>query len=123
MLRGLESYQGIVEPVGLPVCLGGAPIAFVSGKPEHKLVMAPFLIGLIAVVWRMAVGCRLCARRAHEGKTKGVVGRLVRAVLDIAEDGGAEGSTLVSEIDPPMRGNFELTRRCIGALDGANLPV
>ena len=33
---------------------------------------------------------------------------LVGAVLDVGEDGGAEGAALIGEVDPLVGGDFEL---------------
>ena len=49
VLRRLEGDQRIIQPVGLPVSLSFAPIAGMSSQSKHKLVVAPVLIGLIAI--------------------------------------------------------------------------
>src|SRR5665213_1191191 len=85
--------------------------------------MTPVLIGLIAVGSGRTVGGGLDSGRTEEGEADGVVVRLIRTVLVVGEDGYAEGSALVGEIDPAVRAYFELARRCGGTLEGSEVLV
>jgi hypothetical protein len=95
MLLGFEGDQWIVQSVSLPVSLGRAPIARVSGKPKQELVMAPVLVRLVGVIWRAAVGGRRYPRGAHQGQAQRIVVRLIGAILAIGKDSGAKASALI----------------------------
>src|ERR1700758_435202 len=93
-----------------------APIGAVSGNSVNEFMVADILRGLIGV----APGD---AGSADQREADGVVGRLVRSVFAVAENGGAVLAAHVSEIDPLVRGHFEFFRLGGGALEGADVPV
>ena len=92
---GLESDQGIVKPIRLPIRLGLLPAAAVCRQPKYKFMVAPILICLIGVCLRASIGRRLHPRRPQQRQSKGVVVRLVGAVFAVGENGCPEGASLV----------------------------
>ena len=63
------------------------------------------------------------ARRAEKGQADCAVVALVRAVLDVGEDGGAEAIRFIGLVDPVMGGHLKLAVEGDGALDCADFPV
>ena len=60
----LKSNQPLVKAVALPIALRLMPITGMSRQAEHKFVMTPILVRLIAIVTGSAVLTRLNPGRA-----------------------------------------------------------
>src|SRR3954454_9915084 len=100
----------------LPIGLRIPPSGGMAGNAIGEFVMAEILRPLVGISAANAGG-------ANQSQADGVIVRLVRSVLAVGQDGGPELSAHISEIDPLVRGNFELLRFRRGALDGADVPI
>src|SRR5271170_2776755 len=123
MFCRLEGDERIAETICLPIRLRLFPRAGVTRQTKDKFVMAPVLVCLVAVPLRASIGGRLHSGRAYKGQADGMVIWLVGAVLVFGQDSSPEAAALVREIDPTMRGDFELALLRVGPLNGANIPV
>src|SRR5262245_31980852 len=117
MGRALKGDQGLIEPVGLPICLRLAPVSRVSGEPKHNFVAADVLRALIRKA--SALG----PWRANERQTNRLVIRFVRSIFTVCQYGYAECSILVCQIDPLMRSNLKLALGLVWPLNRANIPI
>ena len=83
MFGSFKSDERIVQALRLPVGLALAPVGGVPGDSVDELVMSNILRALVGV-------SAARAGRANQGEPNGVVVRLVRSVLAVGQDGGAE---------------------------------
>src|SRR5881628_3004557 len=96
-----ESNKRLVEAVGLPVGLRLPPVAGVPGDGERNFMATEVLCALIRIATARS-------RRAYQSQTQSSVVRFVRGVLAIGEHRHTIGSISVGEVDPLVRGDFEL---------------
>src|SRR6266567_1728578 len=106
----------LVEAIRLPVGLAPPPVARMPSEAEHDFMTTQILRPLICIAPARS-------RRAHQRQTYGLVVRFIRGVLAIGEHSHAVRSILVGEVDPLVRGNFELPLFFIWSLDRAYVPV
>ena len=85
-------------------------------NPENKFVVSQILRALIRITSARS-------RRTNECQSNGVIIRLVRSVLAIRENCGAEFSGRIGQINPLVRRDFELFRLRGRPLDCADVPV
>src|SRR6267378_2406204 len=116
MFRAFESDQRLIQTVSLPVGPRFAPIVAVSSQTEQDFVSAQVLSSLIGIG-------ATSSRRAQQRQPQSFVVRFIRGVLTVCEYGYAVGSILIRQIDPLMRGDFELTFFGIRSLNRADVPV
>src|ERR1700761_6433940 len=103
-----ERHQRIVQPICLPVGLCLPPVSRVPGNAKDKFMVTPVLVRLICVAGSAAVRRWADTRRAQQRQSNGVVTCFVGTIFVVGENGGAEGSTLVSEVNPAVAGYFKL---------------
>src|SRR5690348_1417236 len=116
MFRSLEGNQRIVQALRLPIGLAGAPVSIVTGESENDVVVTEVLRALIVI-------SPARARSANQREADGVVVRLIGCVLAIGENRRAIAATLISEIDPLVRSDFELARLFVWTLNRTHVPV
>src|SRR6266496_2959065 len=111
-----ESNKRLVEPIRLPVGLTLPPVAHMPSEAEHDFMTTQVLRALICITPARS-------RRAHQCQTYGLVVRFIRGVLAIREHSHAVRFIFVGEVDPLVRGYFELPFFFIWSLDRAYVPV
>src|SRR5712671_6379879 len=87
-----------------------------SRQAEENLVTAEILCALVSISTASS-GC------AQERQTDRPIVGFIGSVLAVSQQSHAEGATLVSQIDPLMRSNFELSLFFIRPLNRADIPV
>src|ERR1035441_7665728 len=116
MLRCFEGDERIVQALRLPVGPGVAPAGGVPRDAVDELMVSEVLGALV----------RIAAPRAgspNQRQPDGMIVRLVRSILAICQDGGAELAAHVRQVDPLVRRHFELLGLRAGPLDRADVPV
>src|SRR5205823_3181787 len=103
----LKSDQRLIQSISLPVGLRLPPITCMTREPEKNFVATNVLGPLICITAARA-------GRANQGESQRLVIRFVGRVLTISQNRRAVGAILVREIDPLMRGDFELALFFIG---------
>src|SRR6266853_4557461 len=101
MFRAGKRNQRLIQPISLPVSFGFAPTLFVTREAKQYFMTANILSSLIGITTTRS----WCA---HERQPQSLVIRLIRTVLTVRKYRGAVRAGLVRQVDPLMRGDFEL---------------
>src|ERR1035441_1579436 len=116
MFRSRKGDERRVQPLPLPVGSSLTPATGVPGDAVNEFVMPDILSGLIRVPAADTGG-------PDQSQPDCVVVGLVGSVLAIGEDSCAERSAHIREVDPLVRGYFELLRLRGLSFDRADVPV
>src|ERR1700730_14092962 len=116
MFRAGEGDEGLIEAICLPIGVIVAPTISMSGETEQNVVPAYVLCSLIRVT-------ATSSRRAYQSQPQSLVIGFVGTVLAVGEYGYTVGPVLIRQINPLMRGDFELTLLGIRSLHRAEVPV
>src|ERR1700738_4840493 len=116
MLRPGEGDEGRIEAICLPIGVIVAPTISMSGETEKNVVPAYVLCSLIRIT-------ATSSRRAYQSQPQSLVVGFVGTILAVGKYSYTVGPVLIRQIDPLMRGDFELTLLGIRSLHCADVPV
>jgi len=116
VLGCLKSDERSIQSLPLPVRLAVAPTRGVSGNTVNEFVMSYILRALVGIPAARA-------RRANQRQSNGMVVWFIRSVLAISQDGRAELTACVGQVNPLVRRHLELLGLGCGPFNRADIPV